>query len=442
MENRDNSAEHAAELRRRAEETALKNAVQSPDDIEFLSLDRIKKTLHELRVHQIELEMQNEELRRAQAELDAARARYFDLYDLAPVGYITITEPGMILEANLTAATLLGSPRGTLARNPISHFILKEDQDSYYLHRKQLFETGKPQAWELRMVKKDGTIFWAHLQATVAEGEAEARGCRCVLSDITHLKQAEAILKKGKEDAESASKAKSEFLNNIAHDFRTPMHAIMGLSTFFQSEKATPKQREYANIINEKSKGLLTLIEELLDVSRLDAGKLELRSVEFDLKESVLDVVKAQTVELMGKEVTLACTIEEGLPQVKGDKIRFTQILNNLIGNAIKYTDKGEIVVGVTRQLEKCPEGKCRIRISVKDPGLGIPEDKQELIFEAYTRFQEFDGTRERGGVGLGLYITKTLVELMSGTISVVSEVGVGSEFIVGLAFDIAGNGK
>ena len=209
MENRDNSAEHAAELRRRAEETALKNAVQSPDDIEFLSLDRIKKTLHELRVHQIELEMQNEELRRAQAELDAARARYFDLYDLAPVGYITITEPGMILEANLTAATLLGSPRGTLARNPISHFILKEDQDSYYLHRKQLFETGKPQAWELRMVKKDGTIFWAHLQATVAEGEAEARGCRYVLSDITHLKQAEAILKKGKEDAESASKAKS-----------------------------------------------------------------------------------------------------------------------------------------------------------------------------------------------------------------------------------------
>ena len=442
MENRDNSAEHAAELRRRAEETALKNAVQSPDDIEFLSLDRIKKTLHELRVHQIELEMQNEELRRAQAELDAARARYFDLYDLAPVGYITITEPGMILEANLTAATLLGSPRGTLARNPISHFILKEDQDSYYLHRKQLFETGEPQAWELRMLKMDGTVFWAHLQATVAEGEGGARVCRCVLSEITRLKQAEEILRKGKEDAESASKAKSEFLNNIAHDFRTPMHAIMGLSTFFQSEKATPKQREYANIINEKSKGLLTLIEELLDVSRLDAGKLELRSVEFDLKESVLDVVKAQTVELMGKEVTLACTIEEGLPQVKGDKIRFTQILNNLIGNAIKYTDKGEIVVGVTRQLENCPEGKCRIRISVKDPGLGIPEDKQELIFEAYTRFQEFDGTRERGGVGLGLYITKTLVELMSGTISVVSEVGVGSEFIVGLAFDIAGNGK
>ncbi len=442
MENRDNSAEHAAELRRRAEETALKNAVQSPDDIEFLSLDRIKKTLHELRVHQIELEMQNEELRRAQAELDAARARYFDLYDLAPVGYITITEPGMILEANLTAATLLGSPRGTLARNPISHFILKEDQDSYYLHRKQLFETGKPQAWELRMVKKDGTIFWAHLQATVAEGEAEARGCRYVLSDITHLKQAEAILKKGKEDAESASKAKSEFLNNIAHDFRTPMHAIMGLSTFFQSEKATPKQREYANIINEKSKGLLTLIEELLDVSRLDAGKLELRSVEFDLKESVLELARAGTNELMGKEVTLVCSVEAGLPQVKGDKIRFSQILNNLIGNAIKYTDKGEIVVGVTRQLEKCPKGKCRIRISVKDPGLGIPEDKQELIFEAYTRFQEFDGTRERGGVGLGLYITKTLVELMGGTISVVSEVGKGSEFIVVMDFDIAGNEK
>ena len=128
--------------------------------------EETRRTLHELRVHQIELEMQNEELRRAQAELDAARARYFDLYDLAPVGYATVSEKGLILETNLTAATLLGVARDALVRQPFSRFILKEDQDLYSLHRKKLFEThsassgqaGEPQACELRMVKKDGTL--------------------------------------------------------------------------------------------------------------------------------------------------------------------------------------------------------------------------------------------------------------------------------------------
>ncbi len=151
------AARRCAELRRQAEEIAREKAAQSPENLEALSPEETRQTLHELRVHQIELEMQNEELRRAQAELDAARARYFDLYDLAPVGYCTLSEQGLILEANLTAATLLGVARGALVKQPISRFILKEDQDIYYLHRKQLFETGEPQACELRMVKKDGT---------------------------------------------------------------------------------------------------------------------------------------------------------------------------------------------------------------------------------------------------------------------------------------------
>jgi PAS domain S-box-containing protein len=127
--------------------------------------------VHELRVHQIELEMQNEELRTAQAEIEAGRARYFDLYDLAPVGYCTLSEQGLILEANLTAATLLGWPEAALVKQPISRFILKEDQDIYYLHRKKLFETGEPQECELRLVKPDGTLFWAHLTATAAQAE-------------------------------------------------------------------------------------------------------------------------------------------------------------------------------------------------------------------------------------------------------------------------------
>jgi PAS domain S-box-containing protein len=143
--------------------------------------------------------MQNEELRKAQAEIEAGRARYFDLYDLAPVGYATVSEIGLILEANLAAAALLDVPRGALVNQPISRFILKEDQDIYYLHRKKLFETGATQECELRLVKPDGAVFWAHLDATVAEAPDGATACRVVLSDITKRKQAEIVLRESEE---------------------------------------------------------------------------------------------------------------------------------------------------------------------------------------------------------------------------------------------------
>ena len=151
----------------------------------------IQKVLHELRVHQIELEMQNEELRMAQAELDASRARYFDLYDLAPVGYVTVGEQGLILEANFAAATMLGLARDALLQQPITRFIPKDDQGLCDLHRKPLFETGAPQICEMRMVKADGTAFWAHLAANAAPDAAGAPVCRIAMTDITARKQAE-----------------------------------------------------------------------------------------------------------------------------------------------------------------------------------------------------------------------------------------------------------
>ena len=189
----------AATLYRNAEKIAQEKADQLPKKQEAISPEEALRILHELQVHQIELEMQNEELRRTQAELDNSRARYFDLYDQAPVGYVTVSEHGLILEANLTAATLLGVSRGTLVKLLLTRFILKEDQDIYYLHRKQLLDTGKPQMCELRMVKKDGTAFWAHLAATVAEDEGGVTVYRVVMSDITEHKQAEEALHESEE---------------------------------------------------------------------------------------------------------------------------------------------------------------------------------------------------------------------------------------------------
>ncbi|MEI7672807.1 MAG: PAS domain-containing protein, partial [Deltaproteobacteria bacterium] len=180
--------DQGTELRKQAEEKAS----HLPEYAESLSAEKTRQTLQELRVHQIELEMQNDELRRTQAELDVVKTRYFDLYDLAPVGYCTLSKEGLILESNLTATTLLGTDRGALAKGTLSRFILKEDQAIYFLHRKQLLETGEPQTCDVRMVKKDGTSFWARLDVATAEGADGEPLCRILLSNINSQKEAEA----------------------------------------------------------------------------------------------------------------------------------------------------------------------------------------------------------------------------------------------------------
>ncbi|MEI6261669.1 MAG: response regulator [Deltaproteobacteria bacterium] len=186
-------------LRRQAEEIARKNAALTLENLNALSLEETQQMLHELRIHQIELEMQNEEMKRTQLELAASRDRYFNFYDLSPVGYFTLSENGLILEANLTTSTWLGVVRSELVKKLIFRFIHKKDQDIYYLHAKQLFETGKPQTCELRMMKNDGTAFWVHLESTKAQDADDIFVWRVVMSDITKRKQAEEELCRSEE---------------------------------------------------------------------------------------------------------------------------------------------------------------------------------------------------------------------------------------------------
>jgi len=181
-------------LRQLAEEIVRKKAALPPENSKAIPPEEIQKLLHELRVHQIELEMQNDELRQAMIELDDSRARYFDLYDLAPVGYFTISEKGLILEANLTAATMLGVTIVDLVKQPIYRLILKEDQDIYYLHRKRLLETGVPQTWELRLIKKDGTSLWVRMEATTVQNANGASVYRVVMSNIAEHKKMDVAL--------------------------------------------------------------------------------------------------------------------------------------------------------------------------------------------------------------------------------------------------------
>jgi PAS domain S-box len=198
MNGKDDKPKGVAKLRWRAEEIAQEQGALSPEDLATLSPTEALRLIHELRVHQIELKMQNDELCRAQAELSATRERYFDLYNLAPVGYFIVSHEGRILEANLTGVILLGVPRAALVKQPITRFIFKEDQDVYYLHRRQLLATGKAHECELRMVKTDGTAFWVRLTATTqdpstgsGQGTGGAPVNRVVLSDISEKKQLE-----------------------------------------------------------------------------------------------------------------------------------------------------------------------------------------------------------------------------------------------------------
>ena len=183
-------------LRQRAEEASRGKTAGRAENVEALSLEETQQMLHELQVHQIELELQNDELRLTQGELEASRARYFDLYDLAPVGYFTLSETGLIMEANLTAAIILDVSRSALIKQPLTHFILPDDQDIYYQHRKLLFETGAPQVCEIRMVRPDAAPRWVRIDAVAAEAADGAPACRATMIDITERKQAEERMKK------------------------------------------------------------------------------------------------------------------------------------------------------------------------------------------------------------------------------------------------------
>jgi PAS domain S-box-containing protein len=218
-----------SDLRRRAEKIAREKEVEH---LKSFSPEETQRMLHELRVHQLELEMQNDAFRDKQVELSEAKERYFDLYNMAPVGYCTLSEKGLIIEANFTVATLLGEARRDLVNQPITRFILKEDQDIYYLHCKQLFETGAPQACELRIMKKAGTSFWAHLAATIAKDAVGSPISRIVLSDITERKRAEESLQKVCAQLTATLDALPDLLFEVdrdgrIYDFRAPLPDLL-----------------------------------------------------------------------------------------------------------------------------------------------------------------------------------------------------------------------
>ena len=420
-----------AALRRRAEDRAQTQGDSVPTSLHDLSHEAMRKMLHELQVHQIELEMQNEELRKTQLELDATRARYFDLYDLAPIGYCTVSAQGLILEANFTAATLLDLVRSDLVNKPVSRVIVKADQDIYYRCRKALVDTGRPQECELQMLKQSGATFWVQMRVSSAQDSKGAPVQRMVLSDISERKQLDnALLAKNHElevaraVADTANHAKSDFLSNMTHELRSPLNAILGFAQLMEMETPAPSPAQTINIHQILRAGwyLLDLVGEILDLTSIESGQLKLALGPVSLTEVLQDCRAGIAAAAQKSDIQLHFREVSPTLRVHADRARLQQILTHLLSNAIKYNR-----VGGTVEVSCSVEADQRLRIGVQDTGYGLSTEKIVHLFQPFNRLGRETSAEE--GTGVGLALSKRLVELMGGSIGAHSTVGVGSEF-------------
>jgi len=431
MTNQNNLPKDAADLRQKAEARARERAAWTPEDITALSPEEIRKTLHELRVHQIELEMQNEELRTAQAEIEAGRARYFDLYDLAPVGYVTVSEKGLILEANLTLATLLGVNRGALVKQALSRFILKEDQDCYYLHRKKLFETGEPQEGDLRLINPDGASFWAHLTGTIAQEEDGAPVCRVAISDISGRKLAEEKSETLQAQLSQAQKMESvgRLAGGVAHDFNNMLGVILG-NVELVLDRIGPDDPLHADLeeIRKAAQRSADFTRQLLAFARKQTIAPKVLDLN-DTVEGMLNMLR----RIIGEDIALDWNPRQGLWPVKMDPGQIDQLLVNICVNARDaIAGVGKITVE-TRNTALDEEYCARqagfepgeyVMLIVNDDGCGMDSKTLLLLFEP------FFTTKETGkGTGLGLATVYGIVKQNNGIINVYSEPGQGTTF-------------
>ena len=308
-------------------------------------------------------------------------------------------------------------------------FFTEEHARRAWNDEQRLMSTGEPVLGQEEMETwPDGHHTWASsTKLPLRDKDGHVVGTFGISRDITSQKRAEEALRIAKEAAEAASRAKSDFLANMSHEIRTPMNAVIGMTELVLDTQLTHDQRDYLRMVLESADSLLMIINDVLDFSKIEAGKLDLEEILFDLHESVGDTMKSLAVRAHKKGLELTHDVPADVPVgVVGDPNRLRQIIVNLVGNAIKFTDKGEVVLSV--HTESQTDNEVVLHFAVSDTGIGIPPEKQHDIFKAFEQ-ADTSTTRRFGGTGLGLTISCRLVELMGGKLWVESEPGKGSTF-------------
>jgi PAS domain S-box-containing protein len=446
------------QLRQRAE-AALQ---QTPLEVIESPEGDPRRLLHELQVHQAELEIQNEELRRQQLELIAARDKYTALYDFAPVGYVTLDARGTILVANLTATWLLGVPRSELVGLPLSRFIVRDDQDAFYFHRRGVFGTHTTQTCDLRMQRPDGAAYVVHLESCPIAGETEpAHQCLTALSDITARKQAEEALQAAHDALEervlerttalaAAYEELRRFAAMVSHDLRAPLINVHGftkelaqacealqavlptaLPSLDNAQRAAVTTAlegdipEALSFIRAGVTRMDRLLEAMVTLSRMGHRPLHLEAV--DMEALVQQCLQALAHQLRERQVGVTVG---PLPQVHADALAMTQIVSNLLSNAINA-----LVPGRPGELHiTAAAGPETTAFHIQDNGRGIAADDIPTVFEVFRRL----GPQEAAGEGMGLAYAQTLVRRHGGDVGCQSTPGVGTTFTFTIAKHLA----
>jgi PAS domain S-box-containing protein len=364
----------------------------------------------------------------AQKELRKSEEQFRTLSEAAPVGIFCSDTNGHLLYLNNRLAEMTGRSAEEVLGNGWITSIHPEDREGV----KKVWCVGNAMGMELkdqcRFLTPEGHVNWVEWQTRTLHGpDGSLQGFVGVIEDVTKRRAAEQRLFEAKEAAEAANRAKSEFLANMSHEIRTPLNGIMGMTDLAMETALTAEQQEYLGTLKMSADSLLAVINDILDFSKIEAGRIDLQMIEFDLRDCLEGTLKTLALRADEKGLELLCEVAPEVPEVVvGDSSRLRQVLVNLLGNAIKFTDKGE--VALKTQVE-AKDGKDRIvHFTVSDTGIGISPEKQKLIFDPFTQ-ADTSTTRKYGGTGLGLTISSRLVEMMGGSIWVSSEVGGGTQF-------------
>lgn len=372
-------------------------------------------------------------LRAAELEMEQSQQRYQDIFTQSRDAIFIISKEGRFVDLNEATCLHFGLGEAVLKNLANPHERLFSDWDEVTEFLNQLYKNRSVRDFEIKTRYRDNEMRYCLMSASLIENE-EFRGYSAILRDVTERKQTEK-LKKDRALAQKSAQMREQFIASVSHEMRTPMNAILGMSNILTDMELPGEAKNLVGSIKQSSEILLGIVNDILEISTIQNGKVVFESNAFDLRELLASMMNVMQYKAKEKDLYFEWNVDEAVPKtLVGDKLRLNQILYNLVGNAIKFTDTGYVKV-LVQQMYAVGTDSVQLKFVVEDTGIGIPADKVDSVFETFTRIRQKNRLFE--GTGLGLSIVKNLVEQQGGKVGATSTVGKGSEFFFDLIFDV-----